>query len=176
MITFYNLFSIYIKDEYQWNKTAKYSLSNDTDTILYKYTELYPRMKMNPLFLYNYGAELNKYKHWNKSAAILEECSSILNDVDVQLLLADCYLKQDAYEDSKRCLTLASNMCPSRFLPKYYLFKIYEKTGNVDSAKLIAEKLAIQRIKIPSEMISYIKAEVSFYLKHSEYVINEHSK
>jgi hypothetical protein len=48
-----------------------------------------PQMQHNPLFLYNYAAELNYIGRYEESLMITEECRLGWNDYDVQMLLAD---------------------------------------------------------------------------------------
>nr|WP_321486270.1 hypothetical protein [uncultured Draconibacterium sp.] len=74
----------------QWKKTATNSLKGSTEEMLPEYEKLYSTpLKQNPFFLYNYGAELNYTKKYDKSIEVLIECVNKFNDYDLQLLLAD---------------------------------------------------------------------------------------
>jgi O-antigen polymerase len=52
-------FSLRMNHELEWKDIAVKSLQGKTKLMLPKYEELYPYLKYNSLFLYNYGAELN---------------------------------------------------------------------------------------------------------------------
>ena len=48
-------------------------------------------MNYNSLFLYNYGAELNVAKRYEKSITLLFESQEKFNDYDLQIVLANNY-------------------------------------------------------------------------------------
>ncbi len=75
--------------EIKWKETAMNSLSGKTKAMLPEYEKLYPVLKNNPFFLYNYGAELNVAGEFDKSISKLNECKKRFNDYDLQMLLAD---------------------------------------------------------------------------------------
>ena len=103
-----------------------------------EYARLYPVMKGNPLFLYNYGAELNRLGLWKESHEITLECLAGWNDMDVHMLLAGSLEKLGNYGQSKEHLLKASNMCPNRFMPLYRLMKLYRLQGKVKEAECVA--------------------------------------
>ena len=77
--------------EYQWNRTAQASLLGQTKEMLPEYERLHRIWNGNPLFLYNFGAELNHIEEHEKSNVIFRQGLAYLNDYDVQMLLADNY-------------------------------------------------------------------------------------
>jgi len=163
------MLSLLIKDikfEYRWNKTAYISLRGNTKSMMENYKELHHNWNGNPLFLYNYGAELNHIQEYQKSIQILSECISYWNDYDVQMILADNYFNLKKWELSKQSYELASRMCPNRFEPLYKLHQINIFQGRVQSARILAEKILSKDIKIPSYRIDFIKKEMNFFLQN----------
>lgn len=119
-------------DEYRWNTIAQRSLAGDTKIVMPDYAQLYKTMNRNGLFLYNYGAELNYIDENVKSNRLLNEASQFMNDNDLQLQLADNYIKLREYKKAESCLLLASDMIPNRFIPLYRLAKLYEETKQIN--------------------------------------------
>ncbi len=81
------------------------------------YRELYEELNKNPLFLYNYAAELNVAGHHAESYRIGQECESLMADYYTQLLQADNCKRLKRYEEAKRYLRQAALMCPQPFHP-----------------------------------------------------------
>jgi hypothetical protein len=53
--------------------------------MLPEYQVLHSKLKNNELFLYNYVAELNFSKHYEKSQSIACECERLWADYDLQM-------------------------------------------------------------------------------------------
>jgi len=152
-----------IKFEYNWNKTAKSALAGETKGIYRKYSDLYQQWNGNHLFLYNYAAELNHLGDFNKSIEILNQTLNYWNDYDIQILLADNYIKLEKWHRAESHLKMAANMCPNRFLPLFYLHKVYVNT-NCPKALDVAKKILKKEVKIPSSTIFSIQTEMKKYL------------
>lgn len=146
----------YTRSECEWYKIANASLKGETKEMLPRYQKTYGWMKYDGLFLYNYGAELHQVRDYNKSIEILTECSLHFNDLDVQLLLAENYYQLGMYEDAKRHLLIASNMCPVRFIPLYKLMDVHIKTGDIEEAKHYAKILLNKPVKVHSMIVDEI--------------------
>jgi len=58
----------------KWAEMSKRSLAGQTERMLPYYEKMKPQMKHNPLFLYNYAAELNYIGRYEESLVITEEC------------------------------------------------------------------------------------------------------
>lgn len=155
---------IWKQAEIEWYRIAHRSLAGKTEEVLPDYARLYLFMKGNPLFLYNYGAELHELGHWQESIVILKEGINRLNDTDVQLLLADNYLNRKDYQQAEKCLLLASQMCPNRFLPLYKLVNLYIQTGRQSEASGLAAEIVRKPVKVPSYTIKKIKKDMAEYI------------
>lgn len=167
MIIFFVLLPLIQKyrDERKWFEISQLSLAGKTKDVIYDYKELYTRMNGDGLFMYNYGAELAYVNKYEESRQILEECALIFNDMDVQILLADNYKQLRCFDKAERCLLLAHNMCPNRFIPLYQLVKLYIEQGNENDALLIANKILKMKVKIPSNAINRIRREMKDYVE-----------
>lgn len=148
------------KDEYRWNIIAQQSLAGETKKVLPEYAKLYKTMNRNGLFLYNYGAELNYIGEWGKSIALLKECANFYNDIDLQLQLADNYVHLKQYREAEKCLLLAHQMIPNRFIPLYRLAILFKEEGKIREANRIALIIVKKPVKVESIDVMTIKEEM----------------
>ncbi|HOT14822.1 MAG TPA: O-antigen ligase family protein [Bacteroidales bacterium] len=156
-------FSSRIVWELKWKNILVKSLQGQTEQMLPQYEKLYPFLKHNEYFLYNYGAELNIAKQYDKSIIILKECQKFYNDYDLQMLLADNYFQIGDTINAIRIYCCAENMIPCRFLPLYCQMEIYEKNGKKNKVNEIARKIVEKEIKVKSAIVESIieKAELN---------------
>ena len=153
--------------EQEWWKATQDAYPGNAEQVHDEYARLYPVMKGNPLFLYNYGAELNRMGLWKESHEITLECLAGWNDMDVHMLLAGSLEKLGNYGQSEEHLLKASNMCPNRFMPLYRLMKLYRLQGKVKEAESVALKIITKQVKVPSGTVDRIKREAKDLLKVS---------
>ncbi len=153
-------------DEYRWNVIAQRSLAGETKAVMPDYARLYKTMNRNGLFLYNYAAELNFIDRNTESNCLFFEASHFMNDIDLQLQMADNFQKMKQYKEAEKCLILAAEMIPNRFIPLYRLAKLYEETNQLPKAKIIAKKLLSKPVKIKSSDIMTIRIEMKEVIKN----------
>jgi len=147
-------------NEYRWNVIAQRSLAGETKAVMPDYARLYKTMNRNGLFLYNYAAELNFIDENKTSNHYFEEASHYMNDIDIQLQMADNYQKMKQYKKAEKCLLEAHYMIPNRFIPLYRLAKLYEETNQREHVKSMATIILNKPIKIMSPEILTIQMEM----------------
>lgn len=148
-------------DEYHWNVVAQRSLAGETKAVMPDYTNLYKTMNRNGLFLYNYASELNFIDRNKQSNRLFIEASHFMNDIDLQLQMADNYQKIKQYKDAEQCLLEAHYMIPNRFIPLYRLANLYEETGKHHKACNMAQAILNKPIKVASIDVFMIKEEMN---------------
>jgi O-antigen polymerase len=148
-------------DEYRWNLIAQRSLAGETKVVMPYYALQYKSMKWNGLFLYNYGAELNYINEWDKSIVLLNESANYYNDIDLQLQLADNYMQLKQYHKAEKCLRLAHEMIPNRFIPLYRLVLLYKEEGKINTALRFAHIIVGKPVKVLSIEVLAIKKEMN---------------
>ena len=136
----------HIYNEWQWHKLQVSSAP--TETIRYNYARLYPSLKANPSFMYNYGAWLHHNGYYGESLEILNECINSFDDYNVELLLADDYRQLGDIEKSIEKFEVAYAMAPSKFLPLYHEMITYEGVGDYVNACRIARKIVNKPVKV----------------------------
>lgn len=128
----------------------------------------YERVKkdnlLNPFFLFNYGAISCRNGDYKKSIALFSECKKYLNNSQVQLFLSENYINLKQYDKAEYHALQASYMYPSLFRPLYYLNIIYDKTGQVEKAKIMAQQIINKPMKVLNFDSSLIKAKMEEYL------------
>ena len=147
--------------EYRWSGIA-YTSNNEN---LEVYEQLIPILGKGPYFLYNYAVALRDNKNINKAFEVATTCRKYWADYDLELLLGDILKTQEQWEQSEIHFKKASNMCPSRFVPLYYLMEIYRESGDKKQARNIAHLIVQKPVKIQSSKIRLIKAKAKETLK-----------
>ncbi len=149
-----------MRTEMKWCEIAHKSLMGQTQKMLPQYKLLYKQLYNNELFLYNYAAELNVAGYYGESLKIAYECEKRWADYDLHMLIADNCNVLGQYDKVERHLKLATNMCPSRFIPLYKLTKLYNVTDRREEAMMLAKKIINKDVKIPSPVVTTIKNEM----------------
>ena len=158
------LLSITIKDMHH-NIRWHHAMPLNTQTVFSEYEELYPVLKNDVYFLYNYAAKFNRIREFEKSAAVIQECEKMLNDYDIQMLKADNYKNMTDFYLAEKSYLQASRMCPGRFMPLYELVNVYDSTGRSDMALKLAYKIVDKPVKIPSGAVVAIKMQMKERIK-----------
>ena len=148
-----------ISFEYQWNKIAQRSLVGKTVEMMPEYERLHPRWNGNPLFLFNYGAELHHIGRHEKSNIVFHQCLRYFNDYDVQMLLADNYFHLERWDRAEYHFIRAANMCPVRFRPLGRLMNLYYTMGRYEEALEMAVKIRGKPVKVMSATVRRIQLE-----------------
>ncbi len=146
-------------DEVCWADIV--SSNNYGSEQMQSYKELYPSMKRNRYYLYNYAYALYSVGDYDSADKVLSECSFMWADYDVQILTGVVAMKQGRYEDAVSCFDVALQMCPNRFRPVFLKQRIAEEIGNKEDVLMYANEILHKRIKVPSRevvrIISYAK-------------------
>lgn len=128
------------------------------------YQEIYPVMKYNQFFLFNYGAELTLMGNFEKSVKILKEVEHRLNDADFYIYLGNSYESLGNFKEAEDCFVKATNIMPVKFYPNYRLVLLYQRNGDMESAKKYAQKIMEMPVKVESDLIHNVKNEMKKFL------------
>lgn len=150
----------WFKTEIKWQEIKDLASLGEFEKVLPCYAGMYKQMRHNGMFLYNYGAELYRIGEYESSVKILEECSSYFNNIDLQMLLANNYAQLKMNCEVEKCLKIASDMCPIRYIPSYKLFQFYLEVGDTNRAIEIGNRILNKKIKVESSLIECIKIDV----------------
>lgn len=124
------------------------------------YSNLYPNLKRDPFFLYNYAFILYNKGELSAAAQIANESFDMMSNYDTALLLADIAKESTDINSAETYYLLAASMCPSRFIPLYSLFCLYNETGQNDKMKDLGERILSKPVKVSSNEVRMIKIQV----------------
>ena len=158
----------------EWAKAFKLLRQGDYEIAMKVYDSLYPTLKYNNFFLFNYGAELSVLGQFQKSVDLLKEAEANLNDIDLYIYLGNSYVGLGEYENAASCFTKASLIMPVKFYPKYRLVKIYQETHQNEKAINLAREIVNMPVKVPSDIITNIKKEMQELLDSQELLRMQH--
>lgn len=156
-----------IQFEHSWGKLVQKSKFGSYEKLINDYEILYSRWNGDPMFLYNYGAILNRAEQHQISNEVLIKCTKYFKDYDVQMLIADNYYKLEQFDKADINYYTAINMIPSKFMPLYRLMLLYEDLGNNSKALEIANMIIYKPIKVTSGTVSHIQNEAKRIIQHS---------
>ena len=139
-----------MQTEMRWCETADRSLCGLTEKMLPAYRELYAELKDEPLFLYNYAAELNVAGRYAESLRIGRECEARMADYFTQILQADNHRQLGNRQEAERHLLQASFMCPNRFVPLRELFRLYQSQTDTAGMHRMADAILRKPVKVDS--------------------------
>lgn len=132
--------------------------------MLPSYHSLYSRMKNDYHFLFNYSSSLYEAGQSDKAIKLANECSKFLADYNLCLLKGDIYIYMKQWNSAVHNYTIASEMCPSRFVPLYGLFCVYRRQGEQEKAIKIGVEILNKTEKVKSKRIDEIKQDVRKWL------------
>lgn len=146
-----------------WKKASQFVQSDVS--YFEEYKKVFPVLRYNPYFLYNYGAELSVAEMYNKSILILEMAKNYLNGADLYTYLGNSYEGIGNIEKAEESFLQAMYLIPHRFYPRYRLVLLYEKTGQIEKAIKLANEIVEMDVKVESEIVNRIKKEMSLWLE-----------
>ena len=141
----------------KWAEMSRRCIAGQTERMLPHYKKMMPWMDWNPLFLYNYAAELNYVERYKESLALTKVCMKSYNDYDVQILLGDNFEHLGQAREALITYRHASDMIPNRFIPLKAMMDLYLQSGDTNTARLIANEILSKPVKVPSPQVEEIK-------------------
>jgi tetratricopeptide (TPR) repeat protein len=133
--------------------------------VLEDYPALFPSMKENPAFLFEYGRSLHLEGRHRESAEILRLATRQSADPMQYNVLGNAYKALGQYNRAAESYLKAQDMVPHRLYPSYLLAKMYAELGDhVSAARYACRVLAIP-LKVESPATRDIRQEMEEILK-----------
>lgn len=152
----------YYKD---WKTALDIVHQGDLQNGLYAYSTLYPHLKDDKSFLFNYGAELSVAKQYEQSITVLEQAKPLMNDYGVFLYLGNSYAGMGNYTLAEQHLQGACLRIPSRIYARFRLFALYAERGDTTLARQTAQVLVNTTAKGENNNAERMKADARAYLQ-----------
>lgn len=140
-----------------WKKACNTAMLGRIDNATVQYENLKNNLKSSE-FLYNYSSFLFNSGRLDKALQVLED--SEMADYETIILKGRIHEALNNHTVALQNFTLASDMCPNRFIPLYEIYKVHKNLKNYAESDSIAKHIIDKQIKIPSETIDYILAKV----------------
>jgi len=145
---------------------VKYDQDLYEDSLI-EYEAAYPVLKQNGDFLMSYGKALAMAKQSQKSLNLLKQALYFTDNTIIETTLGDVYKKLGRYKAAELSYIKAEQMVPNRFYPEYLLAKLYYDSGQKSEAYRKAKEILSKQVKIPSNAIQEMKAEMKLMLLKS---------
>jgi O-antigen polymerase len=91
---------------------------------------------------------------------------------DLIVFLGDYHRKHGNFSEAEKYYKLAHHTMPSLFIPLTSLFQLYKKTGRIEDAVAIAQKIISKPVKVHNSQIIDMKAEVRRFLQEHSTTTN----
>lgn len=143
---------------HNWKIAHTQALLGKKQQSLTNYHKLSQRMNTDE-FIFNHASYFHNLGKNTEANSIL----SNINLVDYETMMLSGKIKESLglYKDALNDFCLAYDMCPNRFFPLFEIYKIYEKTNNINGQRKYSELIRNKPIKVQSPQIDYIIDYVS---------------
>lgn len=123
-----------------WNKIRKWYQHKAYDQATSAYDKLYPGLKYDPVFLFEYAQCLSNNKQYLFSNMLLKKASILKVDPMFYNIIAKNYHALGNYKEAEHWLWRSINLVPERIYPYYLLTKLYTHPdcNDLEKAKEIA--------------------------------------
>ena len=119
--------------------------------------DLLPELADQKRFLFYYGKQLSAAGRYNESNYILRQGALTSNDPMFYVVQGNNYREMKAYDEAEEAYRKAYRIMPNRLYPLYQLMLLYQKTGNEEKMKRMAEEVLSFEVKIASPATHDIK-------------------
>ena len=144
----------------EWKKRAVYYTQEDYESVIDDYERLYPILKYNFKFLFEYGHSLNKAGRYEESNTILEEGTAHSADPMFWNIMGNNYLALGQYGRSETAYLRGYYTCPNRIYPLYLLVKLGAAQGDSVKRNYYGRIMLGKRPKVASMAVDEMKFEI----------------
>ncbi len=124
------------------------------------YEKLQTKMHKNASFLYEYAMLLYEMSEYEEAYIVAGKSMAHKSDYNTVLLLGKICEKRKDINKAVMYLDLASDMCPSKFLPLYAKFELYENVNDIENLKKVGSEILEKRVKVNTPEIQNIRLSV----------------
>uniref|UniRef100_UPI0040294CE9 O-antigen ligase family protein n=1 Tax=Candidatus Cryptobacteroides bacterium TaxID=3085639 RepID=UPI0040294CE9 len=155
--------------ESKWLEERRFTNFGIFDGMADRLAILYPQLRRNFRYLYDYGYALHKECRYEESNVILREGALISSDPMFYNIIGKNHEALGDYELAERNYIHAHNMVPSRLYPYILLMEMEEKRGDTKQALSYARKaLSLPVNDRNMSMRDLHNRAKKFYDEHSE--------
>ena len=130
-----------------------------------EYAALYPVIKDNPRFLFEYGQSLCKTEQHNKSNIVLTEGVQLSSDPMFHNIIGNNYMAVSKYDLAEKSYRQAHAILPNRLYPLWLLMILYQQTGKAECAEKVAKEIIEFIPKVESSATNEMKRDAEKLLQ-----------
>ncbi len=162
LISAYCVYIIYpSKAGYEsWNKSKILYQSGVYDEALKKYKEIYPFLRDQIPFLFEYAQSLSKSGQYETSNEVLKDGMQISCDPMLYNIMGKNYQSLKQYPEAEKCFLKAAYIVPNRMYPYYLLTKMYLESGQQKKAEDMASIVLTKEPKVHSTAVEEMRREI----------------
>lgn len=144
----------------EWKNNAVYYTGGDYQSIVEEYGKLYPVLKNDFKFLFEYGHSLHKAGRYEESNVILKQGTRHSADPMFWNITGNNYLALKQYDQGVAAYLRAYYTCPNRVYPLYLLTKLEGERGDTTMMNYYGRILLKKRPKVSSLAVDEMKFEI----------------
>jgi len=170
-IILYLSFDMYNKHK-SWENARKEYYSGNKLFSLEKMETLFPTLKNNGHFLFDYSAFLVADEKYEEAMEVMEKAKKHTSNPNLYMLLGEANEKLGKIDEAVANYRISSNIIPHKLFPLYRIMKAYIKKGDHLKAVTIAKQLIDKEEKIKTFAGKQIKSEALEYLRKRDVVLD----
>lgn len=151
----------------EWKKNAFCYSGGDYECVVKGYAKLYPVLKNDFKFLFEYGHALHKTGRYEESNVMLMRGTRHSADPMYWNVMGNNYLALKEYKRGEEAYLRAFYTCPNRIYPLYLLTKLEGERGDTNMMNYYGHILLEKRCKVPSLAVDEMKFEIRRMLSGS---------
>ena len=144
----------------KWKNNAVYYTWEDYQSVVEEYGKLYPVLKYDFKFLFEYGHSLHKVGRYEESNIVLKRGARHSADPMFWNIAGNNYLALKQYDQGAAAYLRAYYTCPNRVYPLYLLTKLEAERGDTTMMNYYGHILLGKRPKVPSLAVDEMKFEI----------------
>lgn len=159
------------RDAYgEWENAKMFYRSKDYISANKAYKELYPLLRKERKYLFEYGHSLHKSGFYSESNEFLNEAHKYSADPMILNIMGKNYQGMHCYERAEVCFLSSVHRLPGRIYPYYLLAKLYAEPDFRNRAKFEEMKRIVltKEPKVHSTAIEEMRREVEKLVKGME--------
>ena len=114
-------------------------------------------LSQSTYYFNGYANLLFRTKHYDAAIEKYKMALNYTSKPDLLMELGNCLTVRGRFSDAEQAFTLAENIEPHRFIPKYWLMKIYGFAKDTVNAKVKAQQIIAMKPKVESEKVAFYK-------------------
>lgn len=143
----------------EWHSVRKSDISKAK--LQWIYENLHTRLKYDPSFITEYATRFEDLGNFEKSIKVLERMNEFDTRIGSYVKLGDLYEVSGDLQRANINFSIAANMCPSRFHPRFRLIKLKLVQGDTVGFIRSANEFIIADEKISAPETYMMKREIA---------------